>query len=304
MLRAAPAVDGSHLVAIVNKMISIALFAVMAAMIKALGEDYPIGQIVFSRSVFALIPVLWLVHRGGGLSVLWTAHPWGHLRRSGSGLGSMVCGFSALALLPLGTATALGFAAPIFITILAIPLLGEKVRIYRWSAVVVGFAGVLLVVGPLEGANAVGAALALGGAVMTALAMISIRKMADTENGLAIVFYFTLAGTVAGALSLPFAAKLPVDLADAAMMVSAGLFGGVAQVFMTRAYAQAPASLIASLDYTSLVFAVAIGWVVWGDTMTPTELAGAAIVMASALFIAYRERRRHGEGPSDRTAGS
>jgi hypothetical protein len=85
MLRAAPAADGSHLVAIVNKMISIALFAVMAAMIKALGEDYPVGQIVFCRSAFALIPVLWLVHRAGGASVLGTAHPWGHLRRRAAG---------------------------------------------------------------------------------------------------------------------------------------------------------------------------------------------------------------------------
>ena len=110
--------------------------------------------------------------------------------------------------------------------------------------------------------------------------MISIRRMADTENGLAIVFYFTLTCIVVGALSLPFAARLPIDALDAALMVAAGLFGGLGQVFQTRAYAQAPASLVASLDYTALIFALAIGWAVWGETMSPLELLGAAIVIA------------------------
>jgi drug/metabolite transporter (DMT)-like permease len=304
MSLAAPTADGSHFAAIVNKLIATVFFAAMGAMIKHLAERYPVGQNLFCRSLFAMIPVLWLVHRAGGPQVLWTAHPMLHLRRSISGVGSMACGFAALALLPLATATAIGFAAPIFITILAIPLLGEKVRIYRWSAVAIGFVGVLLIVGPLEGGLSTGTAFALGGAVMTALAMISIRRMADTENGLAIVFYFTLTCTVVGALSLPFAARLPIDALDAAIMVAAGLFGGLGQVFQTRAYAQAPASLVASLDYTALIFALAIGWAVWGETMGPLELLGAAIVIASALFIAYRERRRHGEGPSDRVAGT
>ncbi len=286
---------GTTLAAIGSKLVSIALFAVMAALVKALGDRYPVGQIIFCRSIFAMIPVLWLIRQAGGFDVLRTRRPWGHVRRSAAGLLAMVLSFTALTLLPLPTATALGFAAPIFTTILAIPLLGEKVRIYRWSAVIIGFLGILLIVRPTGGGSALGAGLALGAAAMTAFAMIAIRQMARQESNIAIVFYFTLTCAIAGGLSLPFAAVMPADWQDSAMLIGIGLFGGGGQIFMTRAYRMAPVSVIAPMDYTSLLFALAIGWIVWGEGMTPLQLAGAGIVIGSALFIAYRERRRRTE---------
>jgi drug/metabolite transporter (DMT)-like permease len=191
----------------------------------------------------------------------------------------------------LANATALGYAAPMFITILAIPLLGETVRIYRWSAVIAGFIGVLLVVHPDSGGMSVGALIALGGALATAFAMIAIRKMADTEPNVAIVFYFTLTGTVVGAATLPFNGVWP-DLADVHILVTIGLIGGIAQILMTRAYQMAPASVIAPFDYASLVFALSLGLVVWGEFPAPIELVGTAIIVGSSLYIAFRERQR------------
>lgn len=281
----------STLPAIGYKLAAAALFTCMAALIKQLGDQYPVGQIVFVRSVFAMIPVLWLVHRLGGWRILRTQRLGGHLRRSGSGLFSMFLGFTALGLLPLATATALGYAAPMFITILAIPLLGETVRIYRWSAVVIGFVGMLLVVHPGADGISLGALMALGAALFSAFAVISIRKMADTESNATIVFYFTLSGTIAGAATLPFIGVWP-DLADLPILVVVGLLGGIAQILVTKAYQLAPASVIAPFDYASLVFALGLGFIVWAEFPTPVELAGSGIIVASSLFIAFRERRR------------
>jgi drug/metabolite transporter (DMT)-like permease len=286
---AAPA---SILPAIGYKLASAALFTCMSALIKQLGDQYPVGQIVFVRSFFAMIPVLWLVHRLGGFRVLRTERLGGHLRRSGSGLVSMFCGFTALSLLPLATATALGYAAPMFITILAIPLLGETVRIYRWSAVVMGFIGVLLVVHPSPATGiSFGALVALAGALATAFAMVSIRKMADTESNVTIVFYFTLSGAVVGAATLPFVGVWP-DLIDIPILVTVGVLGGIAQILMTKAYQLAPASVIAPFDYASLIFALGLGFLAWGEFPTPIELLGTAVIVSSSLFIAFRERQR------------
>lgn len=281
----------SFLPAIGYKLGSAALFTCMSALIKQVGDDYPVGQIVFVRSFFAMIPVLWLVHRLGGWRVLRTERLGGHLRRSGSGVLAMFLGFTALGMLPLATATALGYASPMFITILAIPLLGETVRVYRWAAVLIGFLGVLLVVQPTADGISTGALVALVGALCSAFAMISIRKMADTEPNVTIVFYFTLAGTIAGGATLPFTGVWP-DLVDLPILVAVGLLGGIAQILMTKAYQLAPASLIAPFDYASLVFALGLGFLIWAEFPTPIELVGSGVIVASSLFIAFRERQR------------
>ncbi len=291
-----------------------ALFASMGALIKSTGPDYPIGQVVFSRSVFALIPVLVLVRHAGGLAVLRTRRPGGHLLRSLSGFMAMTCSFAGLTLLPLADATALGFVSPLMTTALAVPLLGERVRIYRWSAVLVGFAGVLLMLRPagtaggpmLIGAVPLGVVLALLGALFTALAMIAIRRMAAAEPSITIVFWFTASCTALGALTLPFAFRLP-PASDAVALVGIGLLGGCAQVLLTNSYRLAPASTLAPFDYTAMLWALVIGYVVFREVPEPLVMAGAAIVIASGLFIVWRERRlglsraparRAGEGPT------
>jgi drug/metabolite transporter (DMT)-like permease len=279
----------SNLRAIGYKLLSAAVLAVMFALIKDLGGGYPVGQIVFVRSFFALLPVLWLVHRLGDWRVLRTGRPGAHLRRSVAGLCSLFLSFTAVSMLPLATATALGYAAPLFITLFAVPLLGEGMRIHRLIAIIVGFVGVLLMAHPDSRGVSPGALVALTGAVATALALISIRTMRDTESDIAIVFYFSLSGTFVGAVTLPFSAVWPSP-ADLPILVAIGILGGVAQILLTKAYHMAPASVVAPFEYATFVFAFALGLIVWGELPALIELAGIIIVISSNLFLVLYER--------------
>jgi drug/metabolite transporter (DMT)-like permease len=281
----------SALPAIGCKLASAAMLACMFALIKMVGDDYPTGQIVFVRSLFAMIPVLWLVHRMGGLRVLRTSRPGAHLWRSIAGLCSLFLSFSAVTMLPLGLATALGYTAPLFITLLAFPLLRERIRYGRWSATVVGFLGMLLLVHPGAEPISSGIVVALCGAVATALALISIRKMADTEADVTIVFYFTVIGTLVGAATLPFGAVMP-GLADLPALMIIGLLGGGAQILLTKAYSMAPASLIAPCEYATLVVALILGLAVWGEFPTPLEMSGILVIALSNFFLVLVERPR------------
>ncbi|BAM90347.1 conserved membrane hypothetical protein [Bradyrhizobium oligotrophicum S58] len=279
----------SHLPAIGYKVLSAAVLAVMFALIKKLGGEYPVGQIVFVRSFFALLPILWLVRRLGGYRLLRTERPGAHLRRSVAGLCSLFFSFTAVGMLPLATATALGYAAPLFITLFAIPLLGESIRLHRLVAVVFGFGGVLLMAHPDGRGLSSGVLFALAGAVATALALISIRKMRDTETSMAIVFYFSLSGTLVSAATLPFSAVWP-STTDLPILVAIGVLGGAAQILLTKAYHMAPASVVAPFEYATFVFAFLLGLIVWREMPVPIELAGIAVVIASNLFIAMYEQ--------------
>lgn len=276
--------------AIMLKLLSIALFAVMGGLIKYGARSLPVGEVVVLRSLFAFLPLAFMIQRSGGFGTLKTRRIGAHLRRSFPGFWGMVCGFSALTLLPLADATAINFAAPILTTLLAIPLLGERVGIHRGTAILVGFVGMLVMVRPGEASLSIGAIWGLTGAVATAFAMIAIRKMEATEPSLSIVFYYTLFCTIGGLISLPFAAEWP-SLPDFAALASAGMIGGVAQVLMTRSYRLAPASVIAPFDYTALIFAMIVGFTVWREVPSLTTLTGAGLVIASGLYILYRERQ-------------
>ena len=198
-----PAASGGTLRGILMMVLAVFLFTCMDAVVKWVGQTYPTGQIVFFRNLLAFLPILLFVGRTGGVAVLRTGRLGAHFLRGAVGLAAMASFFAAYALLPLGEAVAIGMSGPIFMTALSMPLLGEQVGVRRWSAVVVGFAGVLLMTRPGAEALAPGALLALSGAVFYALAMISIRKLSRTEHPTAIVFYFTLFATLAGAASLP-----------------------------------------------------------------------------------------------------
>ncbi|MGF1475699.1 MAG: DMT family transporter [Geminicoccaceae bacterium] len=281
--------------AITLKISAIVMFQVMAALVKALGDDYPVGQLIFARSAFALIPLAVLIYADGGLKILATAKPRAHLGRTVAGMCAMVCGFTALSLIPFANAVAIGFAATLFTTVLATLLLGEKLRIYRISAVVVGFVGVVVMLSralQFDQGSAMfwGSTLALAGSLFVAFATISIRHLAHSEPPAAIIFYFTAACTIAGALTLPFAYRVP-DALDALLLVAIGIFGGFGQILMTNAYRLGQANLLAPFDYTAMVFAVLIGLVIFGEMPTVTVLAGSAIVIAAGLFIFERERR-------------
>ncbi|RQH05199.1 DMT family transporter [Bradyrhizobium sp. RP6] len=272
-------------------LVSAALFTIMVVLIKGMGPQYPIGQILFVRSLFAMVPILWLAYRLSGWQELRTRRISAHLYRSGAGICSMFFTFTAVSMIPLATVMALSYVAPIFVTILAIPMLGETVPLHRWAAVIIGFAGVLLVVHPDVSGISLGAVLSLAGALTAALAMIFIRRMADTESSTATAFYFTLAGVVVGAATLPFANVWP-ELADIPTLIAIGLVGGIGQILVTMAYQLGAASMVAPFGYVSLVFSLGIGFIIWGELPTMIELFGIFVITISGFVTAFYERQR------------
>jgi drug/metabolite transporter (DMT)-like permease len=291
-------------------------FSLMLALGKAY-SDYPVAQLVFFRSFFALAPLMaWLLLRGDFPRALKTRRLGGHLFRSAAGVGSMFCLFASYGMLPLADATALGYAAPLMIAILAAYVLGERMTPLRWGAVATGFVGVLVMLGEHVGAHdpaaparsALGAGLALLGAALVAVAMVQTRRLTKTEDTGAITFYFQTTTTLASGLFLVVAAMWPADWPwaaglgaqawappqpqDWAPLIAIGLLGGVGQIFMTQGYRFADASILAVFDYSSLLFAVAIGFLAFGEAPSARVLLGAAIVIAAGLAVALQERRK------------
>jgi drug/metabolite transporter (DMT)-like permease len=270
---------------------AVLLFSCMDALIKHAAADYPVGQIVFFRNLFAFIPVFYFVRQAGGPAVLRTRRLGGHVLRGIVGVTAMACVFTAFKLLPLGEAVALTLSGPIFLTALSVPLLGEKVGVRRWSAVAVGFVGALVMTRPGSGVFDPVALFALFGALFYALAMISIRWLSSTEPAATTVFYFTLFATAAGAASLPFGWQTPTA-AGFLLLAGIGLIGGLAQMAMTEAFRLAPVSIIAPFEYLALVFAVGFGYLFWDEVPDAYIFGGAALVVAGGLYILHRETVR------------
>lgn len=267
------------------------LFTSMDALVKAAAETYPTGQIVFFRNFVAFLPLAIFVARAGGLSTLRTRRLGGHLLRGIVGLSAMVCFFLSYKLLPLGEAVALGMAGPLFITALSVPMLAEKVGIRRWSAVVIGFVGVLVMTRPGSGIFDPAALVPLVGAVFLAIAMIMVRRLSRSEHSATIVFYFTITATLVSAASLPWQWVTP-DWTGIALLAAIGLIGGCAQFAMTQAFRLAPAALVAPLEYLSLVFAMGYGFAIWREVPDLWLLTGAAIVVVAGIYILHRETVR------------
>lgn len=285
---------------ILLKCASVAVFTVMAAMIKATSETagVPPGQQVFFRSFFAIPVILaWLALRGELAVGFRTIRPMGHVYRGIIGTAAMALNFWALALLPFPEATAIGYASPLLVVIFAAMFLGEDVRLFRLSMVGLGLTGVLIVLSPqlrLDGGSdpwrMLGAVVAFGGAVAAALAQLFIRKLVQDESTSAIVFWFSFTATVLSLTTLPFGWVMP-DAATAALLVGSGILGGVAQILLTSAYRYADASLVAPFEYVSMLLAIAIGWYVFAEAPTLVVLAGAALVIGAGIAIIWRERR-------------
>jgi drug/metabolite transporter (DMT)-like permease len=270
---------------------ALVLFSVMDVLIKWLSTDYGTFQIVFFRSTVALVPIGILVARSGGLDAVRTTRPGGHVLRSLIGTGALLCFFYSYKFMPLADVYAIHFAGPLFLTALAGPMLGEPVGLRRWSAVGVGFIGVVVMIQPGSGVFSAIALIPLLGAVFYAFAMIFVRKLSRTETNAAIVFYFTLTGVGVG-----FTGMLPdwttPDPAGFALLSAVGLLGGCAQILMTQAFRSAPAPILAPFEYTAMIWAVLFGYLVFADIPALPVIIGALIVAASGLYILHRETRR------------
>jgi drug/metabolite transporter (DMT)-like permease len=278
-------------------------FSFMYASIKLAG-DVPIGQVVFFRGFFALLPLLaWTYFTVGPLAAIKTQRPMYHVVRGAVGVAAMFTNFTALALLPLATVTAFSFMQPIFAVVLAAFFLREHVGQFRWAAVAIGFVGVLMMIEP-HGGLASFAALHLSKGVLYALVfsflsavvVVWIRQMSTTERSEAIVFYFMVSCAAVGAIAMAFD-HAPLTFQNTFWLVMCGLFGGTGQLLMTYSYRYGEPSLLAPFDYISMVWAMILGWFVFGEMPEEMVLAGAGVVIASGLFIAWREHRHQVELP-------
>lgn len=271
-----------------------ATFALTAACAKAIGSAVPVAQVILFRNLFALPALLPVVLAAGGAAALATRNPMSHAARTLFGLMGMVGAFYGYVHLPLATVTALGFTMPLFLTVLSVPLLGEKVGWRRGAAVFVGFLGVLLMVRPgsdLVQGEGLAVLLCLLAALGWALAMITIRRMGEAgESSAAIVFWFT-----AGSALLAGIAAIPVWVWPTpwhwALLVGIGLISALAQVLMTEAYRSGETSLLAPFEYAGIVWTTALGALFWAELPGWWDLAGVAVLVGAGLYIWHREVR-------------
>ncbi len=278
-------------------------FSLMYAAIKLAGT-VPIGEVVFFRAVFAMVPLLaFSAFTIGPLAIVRTQRPLNHIVRSAAGVSSMFLNFWALSMLPLADITAFSFVAPIFAVVLATILLSEQVGAFRWGAVMVGFAGTLLMVEPHGGFGhfahigssagfSLGAMLALSGSFLSAFVVVFIRQMSATERSETIVFYFMLTSAIVGGATMIWF-RAPLNFANTFWLVMVGLLGGAGQICMTYCYRYAEPSLLAPFDYTAMVWAVALGYFIFAEVPEPMVMAGAGVVSIAGIFIVWRERNLH-----------
>ncbi|WP_136636229.1 DMT family transporter [Pseudooceanicola onchidii] len=284
---------------IAYKLTAVMCFIVMQALVKWVSTDIPAGEAVFFRSLLALpIIIVWLAMRGDLRTGLRVANPMSHVWRGFIGTIAMGSMFAGLAFLPLPEVTALTYAMPLLVVIFAAMFLDERVGVFRLGAVALGLFGVLIILAPrltaLEGdtvktMEAIGAMIVLFGAVCGALAQIFIRKMVQTEEVSAIVFWFSCTSTLMALLTIPFGWAMPTPMQFAALILT-GLVGGIGQIFLTSSYRYADASLVAPFDYASMLFAILIGYFIFAEVPTLQMLLGAALIILAGIAIILRER--------------
>jgi drug/metabolite transporter (DMT)-like permease len=298
--------------AILLKVVSTLLFAVMGALVRWLGEGVPLGQVVFFRSACAILPVVLIfAWRRELAAAVYTKRPLGHFGRGLIGAAGMFFSFAALARLPLADVTAISFAAPLITVAMAAVFLKERVRIYRWSAVMVGLIGVLVMLAPrlsigelsaMTATATVGALCAAGSAVTNAASVVQTRRLTDTETTSSIVFYFSFFCALVGLACLPFGWVNPSP-AQLAALIMVGVIGGVSHLVLTESYRYAPASLVAPFEYTAMLWAFLLGYLLFGELPDEFIVVGAAIVVGAGLFVIWRERQLGLERAREKAAG-
>ena len=273
---------------------AITVFTFMSAFIKAAGR-VPAGEAMFFRSVMAMpIILVWLVTHGGIAKGIATQSVRNHAVRGIVGSCAMGLGFAGLKFLPLPEVTAIRFVSPNFMVVLAAIILGERFRFVRIAAVALGFVGVVIIVAPrlsvgLGTDEALGVGLTLGSACLAALAQVFVKGMANTESTTAIVFWFSATATVLSILTIPFGWVWPTGY-ELALLIGAGLVGGLGQILLTSSYRLAEAGVLAPFTYVSMLWSVVIGFFWFNEVPTLAMLIGACFVIASGVIIVLRER--------------
>ena len=271
-------------------------FTLNSALVKALGQvDFHPFQLAFLRTAIALLTLLPIVWRSG-TEGLKSRHPGIHAIRGVVGAAAIATGFVGLTLIPLADFMALSFTTPLFIILLAVLLLGEKVRWRRWSATVVGFLGVVVMVRPGAGTLELGALCALAMAAGIAVASTLVKRLPAEETPLSMLFWFSFGAALLTAPLAAFVWRAP-NAEEWLWLIVMGVLGAAAQFLIIRAYKVGEATFVAPFDYSKLLIAGAIGFFVFAEVPDLWTLAGAAIIVASTLYIARREAKLHSDAP-------
>jgi len=269
------------------------------AISKWLMQDYSIYQVLLLRTVFSLLPILIVVRREGGVIRLRKARVWVCLGRGCLAVGCFVLFLAALPLMPLTDIFAIVMSAPLLISALSALVLKEPVGFRRWVAVLVGFSAVLVMVRPGSDVSSPGALLVLASVVVYSFAMILTRRLGSTESAGAMTFYSALVFLAVGLIAAPLTWIQPTPI-GLLLMAATGVLAGSAQYCLTEAFRIAPPSVVAPFEYTSLLWAMLFGFLVWGDVPTTLVLASAVVVIASGIYVLHDEKavqRRNREAP-------
>lgn len=286
-------VEQRPIIALFLRLGSALAFATMSMLVKLAGEHHiPLPQIMVGRQIVPVIGILIWLGIGGGLARLGTRRMSSHVVRSVTGMLGMVCTFSASMLLPLPEATTLGFTAPLFAVLIGSLVLREHVGPWRWTAVALGFAGVLVITQP--GSHPIpllGALAGLGAGLIVAIISYQIREMGRTEESVSIVFYFSFFGTIIAMALLPFVPMQMPDPVQLAILFGIGFAGLIGQLMMTASLRRGAVVSVIVMDYSALIWATGFGWSIWNNLPPITTWLGAPLIVAAGMIIAVREHQ-------------
>lgn len=267
------------------------MFTIMNVFAKLLSENHSVIEIAFYRNLIACMPFLFMVFVLGKRDILVIQSKLAAIGvRAVVGAISLITTFAAYSLMPMAETTVLLFTASLFIPVLGVIFLHEKVGPYRWAAVAIGFIGVVIMTGPAGSVNGLGVTVALIAALMHATLQIILRYLGKFERPETVAFYFLVIGTLVTALPLPFVAVTPT-VAELPLLLGLGLSGAAAQWLLSVAFRNAPAAIVTVFNYSGIVWATFFGWLIWNDWPLPAVLAGAAVVIASNGLVIWRESR-------------
>jgi drug/metabolite transporter (DMT)-like permease len=272
-------------------LVAVALFTGMMALVKWLSASFAPMQVGFFRASCALAFCLPVVLADAGWRGLRTRQPGAYVLRGLCGVGAIVLSFHGVALMPIADWIAITFLVPLFVAALSAPMLGEHVGGRRWAAILVGFAGVLIIVPPTGQASAWALAVGVASQATVAMALVLIRRLGDAERTTTIVFYYMLALTLITSVLAPFDWRMPVGT-QWLLLALVGVIAGAGHLLLTAAYKLAPASVIAPFDYSSILWAVLLGWFVWAEAPGLNLFLGAPLVILSGLYVVLTATRR------------
>jgi drug/metabolite transporter (DMT)-like permease len=299
----------NYLGGIALRLLAMASLSLMFVLVKLIAESgiHILESLFWRQALVIPLVFVWALSHGGARS-LKTHRIGAHARRATMGLIGMACNFGGMIFLPMAEATTINLSVPIFAVIFAALLLREPTGWQRWGAVLVGFMGVLVVLNPaanftggFSGDHGLGTLIALSGAIMTALITIAVRDLGRTENATTIVFWFSLLSMIPLGIALPFVVT-PHDGYEWLLLLGLGFSGAVVQMSLTGALRLAPVAVVIPMDYSALLWSIACGWWFFGTLPADTTWIGAPLIVASGLFIAWREHRLHIERTKDITA--